>query len=268
MYDPRDLPPPVGSPADLEGRDASLARRRAAYGFDRISPQAVQVARAHYFGMVSFQDAMVGRVLDFLEESGQADDTIVVYTSDHGDLLGDFGCFFKSCMFDGAVKVPLIFRAPGLIPAGETRRQLVNTVDILPTLCALSGIPLPKPVDGEDLSQVLRSDESPGREYVVSQTQDTPAQKYMVRTPQHKYVYCEQGATEELYDVEEDPAERHDLAKDASRADELTRLRQMLITWCIDNSDAQMVKDGALASAPVPSGPVPFNDGGMGWRWY
>lgn len=266
MYDPRELPEPIGGLSDLEGRDRELTRRPPRYGWDRVSPQAVQVARAHFFGMVSFQDHQVGRVLDFLDEAGLADETIVAYMSDHGDLLGDFGNFFKCSMFDGSAKVPFVWRVPGLADAGETREQLVGPIDLLPTLAGLTGCEMDQEVDGENLAPILASGDAPGREFFISQTWDRPEQKYMVRTRDRKYVYCEEGGTEELYDVRNDPDERRNLGGD--RPDEVDRLRTILIDWCEQNGDDEMVRDGELAQAPVVREESSFNDRIMGWRWY
>jgi arylsulfatase len=269
MYDPRSIPSPVGSHSDLTGRDRELIRRRTRYGWDRLSPQGVQLARAHYYGLVSFQDAMVGRLLRFVEEAGLMDDTIVIYTADHGDLLGDFGSFFKTCMFDGAVKVPFILCAPNWIPAGEVRHQLVGTQDILPTLCTFVGAESPRHLDGMDLHEVLRSDGCPGRKYFFSQTMDSPNQKYMVRSQEWKYVYCEEGGTEELYDVQSDPAELRNLACDTTYETVVKQLRDVLVQWCIFEGDEQMVCDGELVrSAPIDLASASFEDQIMGWRWY
>jgi arylsulfatase A-like enzyme len=212
---------------------------------------------------------MVGRLLRFVEEAGLTDDIIVIYTADHGDLLGDFGSFFKTCMFDGAVKVPFILWAPALVPAGEVRHQLVGTQDILPTLCTLAGAESPRNLDGIDLCEMLRSDRSPGREYFLSQTMDSPTQKYMVRSQEWKYVYCEEGGTEELYGVQSDPAELCNLADDTTYESVVRQLRGVLVQWCIDEGDEQMVRNGELArSAPVDLASVSFEDEIMGWRWY
>jgi choline-sulfatase len=234
-----------------------------------MSPQGVQLARAHYYGLVSFQDAMVGRILAFLEEADLVDDTIVVYTADHGDLLGDFGSFFKTCFFDGAVKVPLIICAQSLVPAGAVRHQLVGTVDILPTLCTLVGVESPHSLDGMDLQEILRSDSGADREYFISQTLDSPVQKYMVRSHDWKYVYCEEGGTEELYDVQADPSELHNLACSTTHETVVGKLKDVLVKWCIDERDEQMVRDGELVrSTPIDPTSVSFADQIMGWRWY
>ena len=242
MYDPREVPPPIGGWENehvLEGRDVELRLRQKGYGWDKLSREAVQVIRAFYCGMMSFQDAMIGRVLDFLDEAGLAESTVVVYTSDHGDLLGDFGRFFKVNMFDGSVKVPHIWRVPGLIPRNgpHVRDQLVGPHDVLPTLAALTGCVLPREVDGDDLTPILADPRAPGREHFISQTMDSPHQKYMVRTAQWKYVYCELGGTEELYDVTRPDYELDNLADDPANRELRDSLCTQLQTWMKQQGD-------------------------------
>ncbi len=274
MYDPREVPEPLGgweNDAILEGRDALLQNCKEQYGWDKLSAQAAQVARAHYCGLMSFQDAQIGRLFDCLEELGIADNTIVIYISDHGDLLGDFGRFFKVSMFDGSVKVPMIWRAPGVIPADDPHRrdQLVSLADIFPTFCALAGVELPCEVDGMDLTPILRDPGAPGRECLVSQTMEPPRQKYMLRTPQWKYVYTQVEGIEELYDVRREDYELHNLADDPQFASVKAGLRKQLIEWCVENKDEKMVKDGELAvSSRNVLSPREFSAGRMGWRKY
>jgi len=274
MYDPREVPLPLGgweNQESLEGCDVELKLRHKWYGWDKLSRETVQVSRAHYCGMMSFQDAMIGRVLDFLDETGLADSTIVIYTADHGDLLGDFGRFFKVNMFDASVKVPHVWRVPGLLPEDDphVRDQFIGPHDILPTLAALTDCPLPQEVDGSDMTPILRDAGAPGRDFFIAQTMGPPQQKYMVRTPQWKYVYCEIGPTEELYDVTRADYELNNLAADPQLAAVKSQLRNVLINWCIENGDDKMVVDGELAvsSPDVLPGPE-FQAGRMGWRKY
>ncbi len=272
LYDPRALPPPLGDWEDdslLAGRDPELVARRFSYGWQNLSREAVQVCRAYYGAMVTFQDAMIGRMLDDLDASGQADNTIVIYTADHGDLLGDFGRFFKTCFYDGSVKIPLIIRAPGVIPPGKASRdQLAGLQDILPTLAGLTGFPLDAPVDGLDLTPVLRNPAATGRPFYVAQTVESPGQKYMIRTPEWKYMYAEAGGTEELYEVSRPLYELTNLASDPAFRGVLTDLRGRLIDWCRDNGDTAMVPGGKLAVSAVPDPQPPFGPGHMGWRKY
>lgn len=276
LYDPRQVPPPMGGwdhPDLLAGRDTELVHRRTIYGWDRLSPQAVQVIRAHYAGMVSFQDAMVGRLLAWLDRAGLRERTVVVYTCDHGDLLGDWGRFFKTSMFDGAVRIPMIWRVPGVISQGGSpvRQQMAGLQDILPTLCSLTGIPLPHAVDGIDLTPVLRDAWARGREVFVSQTEEPRwgGQKYMVRTREWKYVYCEAGATEELYRVEQPDGELDNRALDPHCASIRQELRDYLVRWCREEGDPQMLPNGRLAAVPESElPPAELSVGRLGWRRY
>jgi arylsulfatase A-like enzyme len=268
-YDPRALPPPIGSFDLLRDRDPELRTRPAAYGWDRLSPEAVQVARAYYYGLVTFQDAMIGRILAFLDEAGLTENTVLIYTSDHGDLLGDFGCFFKCSMLQGSVGVPLLIAGPGVPAAGAPREQLVGLQDLLPTVAALTGLPLRAEVDGMDLSECLYQPDAPGREYYVSQSLSSPQQKYMVRTREWKYLYTELGGTEELYDVVSDRAELRNLAGDPGYRSVVTELRDVLIAWCREHGDEAMLDGDGLKSSPADAATMPgFQAGRMGWRWY
>jgi len=271
MYDPRHIPEPLGgwdNEDALKGRDPELIVRRRRYGWERYSPQGVQLSRAHYAGMVSFQDAQIGRIMEWLDGSGLADDTIVVYTSDHGDLLGDFGRFFKTCMYDGSVKVPFIWRAPGLVAGNDPHRrdQLVGLEDILPTLCGLTGVNLGRDVDGVDLTPTLRDATTPSRQFYVSETGDS-CQKAMVRTADWKYLYCEVDGVEELYDAREPDGELRNLADNPAYVSVVSQLRETLIQWCKDNGDARLIPDGKLSVTQADTlPPAEFSVNILGWR--
>lgn len=272
LYDPRQVSPPLGDWEDdslLDDRDRELAVRRSRYGWHWLSREAVQLIRSYYCGMMTLQDAMIGRIIEFLEETGLLDETIVIYTTDHGDLLGDLRSFFKAAMYDGAVRIPFIWRVPGVVPSDQPhhRYQLAGLQDILPTLCALTGVNLPSEVDGQDLTPILTDPNASGREFIVSHTLEPPLRKYMLRTERWKYVYTEVGGVEELYDATRPDAELTNLAPETPEV--LRELREKLIEWCIENEDTRFVSDRKL---PVSSEdvlpPAVFNPDGMGWRKY
>jgi arylsulfatase A-like enzyme len=276
IYDPRQMPEPMGgwdNEGLLQGRDVELQGRRTVYGWDPLPPQAIQVIRAHYAGLVTFQDAMIGRLLAWLDESDVAKETIVIYTCDHGDLLGDLGRFFKMCMFDGSVRIPMIWRAPGVTAQDgiHVREQMAGLQDILPTLCSLTGVPLTLPVDGIDLSGVLREAAAGGREVFVSQTHEPRGggQKYMVRTNAWKYVYCELDGTQELYNARQLDGELRNLASNPNYSSVVQELREYLVRWCQERGDGDMLRDSHLVLTPSASLPSPqFSAGRLGWRRY
>jgi len=266
LYDPRRLPPPIGDASHLAGRNPHLLRQRLSHGVNFFSPEMVQVSRAAYHALVTFQDEMVGRLLRFLDETGLRQNTIIIYTSDHGDLLGDFGCFFKSNMLNGSVRIPFIVSAPGLIRSGVVATDLVGLEDILPTLCELAEVPLSQPVHGLNLADLLRDGKSLGRSLYLSQCLDSPWQQYMAFDGRLKYCYTEANGVEEFYDLERDPQELRNLAAEV----DLAPWRARVIAWCRAHGDLAMLDGERLKRSDVPREQieVPFNPAGMGWRWY
>jgi len=264
-YDPRMVPPPFGSPELLAGRTPYMAANREAYDWQHMSPEAIQNARAHYFGLITFQDLQVGRLLRFLDEKGLADNTVVLFTADHGDMMGDFGCFFKCTFMHGSVNVPFILRSPGQVPPGLTSHQLVGLQDVLPTVASLAGLPLDRQVDGVDLSGYLAGGEV--RPHYVAQCLEDPQQSYMVFDGRYKYIYSQWDAVEELYDRQDDPQELRNIATQSSQRDRLAEMRQTLIQWCQDNGDTKMLDGKELASSTIekPSEPR-LMQRFLGWR--
>ena len=266
-YDPRELPPPIGSLDLLADRDPLLRSLPTAYGWDKLSPEAVRLSRAYYYGMITFQDAMIGRMLGFLKDAGELENTIILYSADHGDLLGDFGCFFKCNMLQGSVGVPLVVAGPGVPAQAEPLPHLAGLQDILPTVADLAGVPLPRPVHGISQAQALRDPRTRLREVYVSESLESPCQRAMVRTDRWKYVYHELGGVEELYDVVEDRQELHNLARE--RPAVAAELRGALLDWCREYGDAALLDGAALKRSPEDAAAIrSFEAGRMGWRWY
>ncbi len=269
MYNPLDVPPPVGDESSLADRNPCIDITRVSRAHDSLSPEARRVIKAYYYGLISFQDAQVGRVMNALEKAGVADNTIVVYTADHGDLMGDFGTYFKCCFLQGSVRVPLIISAPG-VSGGERRGHLAGLQDILPTLAELAGCPLDRQVHGIDLTNVLRDRNSSTRELFYSQCFDPPRQSAMVTDGRWKYCFAERGPTEELYDLQTDPDELVNLTAGGGADKLLQPWREKLIAEALRIGDDGIVgSDGKLVSAEFDRTKIadlPVE--GMGWRWY
>jgi arylsulfatase len=138
-YDPASLPPPLFRPEDLENQ----ARLAGAF-FQHAPAQPGPVEqrdKASYYGMVELLDEQLGRILTAVDESGQGENTLVIFMSDHGEMLGDHGLSHKGCRFyEGLVHVPLILRWPGRVPTGRRCRALVELVDLAPTLAEIAGV--------------------------------------------------------------------------------------------------------------------------------
>jgi arylsulfatase A-like enzyme len=124
---------------------------------------------AGYYAMLAHLDCNVGRILALLEKLGQKDNTLIVFFSDHGEMLGSHGRFNKEVAYDESVRIPLIMRLPGTIPAGTRYKGVVSGIDIYPTCAALCGVPAFPEVQGMDLSAILCGGNGPGREEVLIQ---------------------------------------------------------------------------------------------------
>ena len=229
MYDPADIELPESfveeHPFDngkLHGRDESLASHPR-------DPDEVRRHIADYYAMITHLDAQVGRVLDTLERTGERENTLVVFTADHGLAVGRHGLLGKQNVYDHSVRVPLLVSGPG-VPSNEQREAFSYHHDLYPTLADLAGLETPETVDGESLVPTLTEGADGPRESVFSAFSDT---QRAVRTHQHKLIeyFVDGDRQTQLFDVETDPAETENLAEDSEHADTLAELREELATW-------------------------------------
>jgi choline-sulfatase len=191
-------------------------------GIGQSDPSAVLRARTAYYGLVRRMDIMVGQILDTLEQTGLASDTLVLYCSDHGEHIGERGLWWKNTLFDEATKVPLILSWPGRLPCGERRAQLVNLVDVGATIIdAAQAPPLPRS-SGKSLLGLAATSDTPWIDETYSEyvtdivphwTGNRCTQQRMVRCGPWKlhYIHDEPPL---LFNMDEDPDEQHNLAAD------------------------------------------------------
>lgn len=181
---------------------------------------------ARYYALMTHTDAQIGRILKALEESGHADNTIIVFTSDNGLALGSHALMGKQNVYEHSVKVPFIISGPG-IPSGETRDQLCYIYDIFPTLCEMAGVAVPDNVEYQSLKPVIHDAGSTHREHLSFAFMQWHR---AVRDERYKLIeYAVDGSRHtQLFDLEEDPDELRNLAEDPARAETLARLRDLL----------------------------------------
>lgn len=226
-YDPQALPRPLFQASDLDVQ----ARLQTVYFQRNANPpdDQMQAIIAAYYGMIELIDEQLGRMLQALEETGQRENTLVIFMSDHGEMLGDHGLLLKGCRFyEGLVRVPLILRWPGEIPAGLVSHALVALLDIAPTLADLTRTPFPE-AQGRSLLPLLRGEkqDSEHRAYVRCEYYDalnmhaphapekhTPCWATMYRDERYKLVTYHTLDYGELYDLVDDPHEFHNLWED------------------------------------------------------
>jgi choline-sulfatase len=185
---------------------------------------------ALYYANVAQMDDALGRVLAALRELDLENDTIVLYTADHGELLGDHGLWHKFQFYEGSAGVPLVMRVPRTTIPGSVCSTPVSQVDVLPTLAELCGVKLPE-LDGKSLVPQLRNPREARGQPVYSEFNlQTPRAKYMIRSGDFKYTFRVHD-TAELYDLKQDPDEMDNLALKAAHLSRAEDLKDQLFRW-------------------------------------
>jgi arylsulfatase A-like enzyme len=189
---------------------------------DETTRKAIQA----YYASVTFMDAQVGRVLDALERVGLADNTVVLFTSDHGYHMGEHGHYQKQTLFENATRVPLIIAAPGMKVAGQSTASLAEMVDLFPTLAEVCGLHAPQHAAGVSLAAVLDDSKARPRTSALSQRSDG----YTLRTDRYRYTEWGPDGSDgaELYDHQNDPAEMVNLAGKQVHAETIAKLAKAL----------------------------------------
>lgn len=262
-YDADALPRPVTSDLSTKPPIYTEASRASYAGADRgfvdYSPQQIQEVVAQYYAMLTLVDDEVGRILAALEDLGLADDTLVVFTSDHGEMLGDHQMMLKGpMMFDCSVRVPLLVRWPGQVPPGTVREELVEWIDLAPTLLAAAGAPPLPRQQGRDLGPLWRGEAFEDRDWVLSEYRDScfpydpPVHTTMLRHGDWKVVVhhgAPASARErdgELYDLRADPHEQVNLWHDPGAASRRLDLERMLLDALVATEDRSRVRLSAF----------------------
>ena len=266
MYCPETITMPPQSAGDLKDKMERLRVFRHLMGLDRTSEEELRGAVAMYYGMIRYLDDAIGTILHFLDETGLVDNTIVIFTADHGDYAGEHGLMLKSGTFyDCMTRVPLIVSWPVGLESGVVRDELVSNIDIMPTVATLIGLDTPEPVYGRLLPgaggtgreavfaehgaggpRVLMSDLHKYPDYTdpnpvvharLMHARNAEGRPKMIRTDRWKYIYDPMDSVDELYDMDADPWELTNLAGQPSMAPTRHELRDRLLRWAVMTED-------------------------------
>ena len=207
LYRGKELPgaiPPSGEPKPLTRENSRLA--------DHYDEGVARRAREYYYGAITYVDEQIGRVLDCLEELGQLENTLIIFTSDHGELLGDHGSYHKFQPYEGSVRIPMVLRWPTRLRAGSRYDGFADLTDLLPTVLDAAGLDYPGnlPLPGGSL---LKPPAESGRDRTVQYAEHSSDSRRWIslRDARYKYVYYYSEGQEELFDLERDPGERQNL---------------------------------------------------------
>jgi arylsulfatase A-like enzyme len=239
-HDPVQEPPPANF-----GPDAYAVPERYQDMIEQRSWPEQATINARYWGLVEEVDEAVGAILQALEQSSALEDTIICFTSDHGNCLGSHGIMFKTVMYQESVRVPLLLRLPAGDHAGQRVAGPVSHIDLLPTLLDYAGVPVPDSLPGCSLRGVIDASEAERDAFiqwhpVVRQAnvdhhpkdpeRDVP-ERCIITADGWKYVSRPEGVPELLIDLKADPLEQHDRSQEPEQAQRLAELRQRIHTW-------------------------------------
>ena len=262
MYNDVDVPGPVWRAGEMDNKPR---RQQIAVEIDRLSGQYpadedIITLRRIYWGMVSQIDDGIGRIMETLRTTGKDKNTIIIFTSDHGDYMGDHRLIRKGVdCYSATTHVPMLWSWPGHIAAAQ-RDVRISNIDIFPSLCELADVPPPPSVQGISHAALLRGETHHGREFIFSHhgrpgepMQDIPDTKrdelihhpndnflltdawfrgrcFAIRNDNWSYMYTP-GDVDELYDRHEDPHELFNIADQKEHAETVATLRSHLLTW-------------------------------------
>jgi choline-sulfatase len=219
-------------------RWANEAHETASVDLD--DPESLTALRRAYYALVTYVDGKLGELLDALEQTGQSDDTVVVFTSDHGDMLGERRMVQKRCFYEWSVRVPLLLRFPGRRGAGTRVDRPVSLLDLTPTLLDVAGVPEAKRLPLPGTSLLLDDERTIFSEYHVEKVR---APCFMARRGRHKLIYVH-GHERRLFDVVSDPGEWTDLA-----GEETTReIEEGLLHEILERFDPDRIAADGAAS--------------------
>jgi choline-sulfatase len=241
------VPLPAVPTIPRDRADPHSLRLRDMYGADTDPLDAAELVRVRraYFAAVSYLDDRVGELLDALEATGRAGRTLVVFTSDHGEMLGERGLWFKMSFFDGSARVPLLAAGPGIAP--QRLGEPVSQLDLAPTLAVLAGADdADTPLGGTSLVGMLTG-RAPAPDAVIGEylAEGVHAPAVMLRRGRHKLIRCP-GDPDQLYDLAADPHELTNLADQPESADVAATLRaEAAARWDMDGLRARVLASQA-----------------------
>jgi choline-sulfatase len=218
LYDPDDMPGAIEDPWE----DKPMPMRSVRHGVrtsrlvEGMTEDDLRGSMRQYAGMISLVDDYIGRFVEVLEDRGMRENTVIIYTSDHGEMMGDHRLFGKVTYYEGALRVPLIFNGPG-IKSGVESDLLAMLADCAPTILDIAGLECPFPIDSPSLLPTLSGEGELGTEFQVSEL----AESRMIFDGRFKFAEYD-GNGNELYDLDKDPSEITNLVGDSlDRADKM-----------------------------------------------
>ena len=252
MYWPQHADLPNNPPGHLDNLPAAADRLHQAFNFSGYTEDEVRTARAAYYGLITYLDDKIGRLLDALDDTGMSENTIVIHTSDHGESLGEHGLWRKMNFFEQSARVPLQVSWPGVIDGDQRFAGAVSLVDVTATILDAASVDQTSQsimnMDGVSLLPQMTGDSGPQKDEAFSEhlAHGTDRPRAMVRQGRWKLSYSHDSASPdlELYNLETDPGEFHNLANDGIHSAVQKRLTSRIMDiWGDADALDRRIKD-------------------------
>ncbi len=230
------VPMPVIPEGHLESQPRNYEHLRIGFNMEGVPDDTVRKGRELYYGLTQWVDEEIGKVLDALATSDVADNTVVIYTTDHGENLGDHGLWWKNCLYDSAARIPLIVSWPARWAGGQRRTEACSLVDVVQTIAELAGAKAPDDWNGDTMTAWLDDPAAGWKDLAVSEYygHNVASGSVMIRQGRFKYVYhtrpdADHAPERELYDLEKDPGEFRNLAEEPEQRDRIRAMHAALV---------------------------------------
>ncbi|PVE15334.1 arylsulfatase [Clostridium perfringens] len=231
MYKDEDLPEPLmGDWANKEDKENRGKDINCVKGI--INNKALKRAKAAYYGSITHIDHQIGRFLIALSEYGELNNTIFLFVSDHGDMMGDHNWFRKGIPYEGSARVPFFIYDPGNLLKGKKGKvfdEVLELRDIMPTLLDFAHISIPDSVEGLSLKDLIEERDSPWREYIHGEHSFGEDSNHYIVTKRDKFLWFSQRGEEQYFDLEKDPKELTNLIDSEEYKERIDYLRKILI---------------------------------------
>ena len=245
LYDENDLPEPDIGDWAHNFADLPYRLKLQQHGLDE---RLARLARRAFYALCTQIDHQLRIVIGTLREEGVLDDTILLFTADHGDMLGTHNLWAKRLFYEQSANVPMLLvgaKGDTRVPAGTVDDRLVGWQDVMPTLCELAGVDAPKTVDGQSMVSTA------SRDFLYGESNEGATATRMIRSGNLKLIYYAAGNRLQLFDLESDPQELHDVSESSDYAEQLSALTQRLVGEFY-GSDLDWLKDGELVGIEAP----------------
>lgn len=252
MYNPDNMDNPIVSNIDIDLMDEQMKYMNHMIWAEEMSNPHIRILKARYYGEISYIDSCLGKILDAVENRNDSDNTLIIFTSDHGDNLGDHHSWQKECFFDTAMKIPFLVSWPKQIPKNETNETLTSLTDLFGIATQAGG--LTELRDGVDILGILKK-KSKERSHIVGLygLPGTFLFKIMIRETRWKFNYFSNGGKKQLFDLANDPNETKNVID--SHPDIASQLYQTAVKECQHPGLKDALENGQLKVFPYQERP-------------